>query len=288
MQVIFKLKEEFRKSEFARTANPVPVKIEGNVVVSPAQAKVLAERDVPGLSLSGGVCDFSYNNSYYAETNDIQLAFNGFISHCENEIRERKKQAAQEKERKEKAQKYFDDAVAMNRKIIGDKDAAIAFSFQQNNLTDMRVDQETYDYILQVRKEKEDRGKAEKEALKEAIKRWGIENGTELLKLRIEENMNWYQLANDEYFLSITPKGFINMEEPEESWLIKNADIGQIKTLREVRVNYPDALLKRYKYDMSEGDDDYENDDDRYQHKDVIAITLKSISGEERIVEKEI
>lgn len=126
---------------------------------------------------------------------------------------------------------------------------------------------------------------------KENMRQWALQNGTELLKLRIEENMNWYDLANTEYFASIMPDEFIELDEPDDTWEIKNATVEQIKALREVKKYYPSARLMRYKYDLQTEDNAdyyYENDEDRYEHKDVIQINLKSISGEEKYFEKEL
>jgi hypothetical protein len=95
--------------------------------------------------------------------------------------------------------------------------------------------------------------------------------------------MNWFQLANDEYFKSIMPDGFILIDTPDESWEIKNAELYQIIALREIKRIYTTAKLMRYKYDLQTDDDD-----DIYEHKYVITIELKSLSGEKKIFGKEI
>lgn len=124
-------------------------------------------------------------------------------------------------------------------------------------------------------KEKNDSIKLQNEG-KDKLKKWGIENGSDLLKARIQENMNWYSMANSEYLLSICPKNFfLDKEEYDESWEIKDATLEQIKELREAKKIDPDAKLIRYKYIIR----DKEQYEDEITHNDYVAIDLNSIDG---------
>lgn len=85
---------------------------------------------------------------------------------------------------------------------------------------------------------KEESARIEKNAKeygKELLKQWANENGSELLKARIDEEMNWLKLAEDEYFNSIIPAGCTCLEIPDEVWKIKNATMEQIQALRDFR-----------------------------------------------------
>ena len=61
---------------------------------------------------------------------------------------------------------------------------------------------------LEAKKQKEEDAKTAHLENVESLKKWALVNATELVKLRIEEDMNWYELALDEYFASILPTGF--------------------------------------------------------------------------------
>ena len=80
---------------------------------------------------------------------------------------------------------------------------------------------------------------AQKEAKKQELKAWALANGSELLKARIEENMNWVSLANDEWFLSVCPKGFTHHDDDDfdSCWDYNNPILEHINALREARKN---------------------------------------------------
>lgn len=131
---------------------------------------------------------------------------------------------------------------------------------------------EEKDKAQQAKEEKETAEKARKEALKE----WAIENGSELLRARIEGEFNWFELANAEYndqyietFLNRSNTIFgtwedvySNVESAKKHWLIKNPTLEQIKTLKEYKGIFPDAQnfdLTRIKFedDFEESHQDY-------------------------------
>lgn len=77
-----------------------------------------------------------------------------------------------------------------------------------------------------------------KEIKKEELRKWGLDNGSDLLKARIEENFNWQELANDEYFQSICPENFQLHEECDdydECWNYNNPTLEHINALREAK-----------------------------------------------------
>jgi hypothetical protein len=290
MTITFYLHADFQKSEFARTAKPVPTYFTSEVELTPKQAKKMLdiEWSYSSIDINKGVAILDhFNNPFtYVKVHSLDgsEALKEVFSIYDNAKAEFKKQ-------QEIKNAEFIKAVDNNRKkILGNKDAALQAFFYTNNLRDSRMDQETYDFIMSCieedKKEKEQNKIAEQQAkdkAKEDLKQWALKNGSELLKLRIEENMNWFQLANDEYFKSIMPDGFILIDTPDESWEIKNAELYQIIALREIKRIYTTAKLMRYKYDLQTDDDD-----DIYEHKYVITIELKSLSGEKKIFGKEI
>ena len=78
---------------------------------------------------------------------------------------------------------------------------------------------------------------AKKEAKKQELKAWALANGSELLKARIEENMNWFEMANEEWFKSVCPEGFSEHDDSEydSCWDYKNPTMEHIVQLREAR-----------------------------------------------------
>lgn len=100
---------------------------------------------------------------------------------------------------------------------------------------------------------------AVKEAGKQALKEWALQNGSELLKARIEENMNWYELANKEYFESIIPEGFSrhSNDDYDSCWPYNNPTLEHIKELREARKN---KVFTSVELRKCREEDDYGND----------------------------
>lgn len=154
----------------------------------------------------------------------------------------------------------------------------------QNNFADQI---EKYKASLSEHVEKEKQKQIEsaaKEYGKELLKSWAYEHGSELLKARIQEGMNWLQLADDEYLQYILPAGCECLDAPSDDWTIKNATLEQITALREFRqsvfpqpgVVHGSIELVRYKYE-----DEYEK-----RHVDVIRFRMRSLSGTEKTFEK--
>lgn len=79
----------------------------------------------------------------------------------------------------------------------------------------------------------------QKLGFKENMKAWALQNGSELLKARIEENMNWLELAENEYDQSRMPEGFQykNEDNFDSCWDYKNPTLEHIQSLREARKN---------------------------------------------------
>lgn len=102
--------------------------------------------------------------------------------------------------------------------------------------------------------EKREQEKAEKqaahEAVKEELRQWAIKNGSELLKLRIEEGFNWFDLAHEEWFLTHTPEGWEPQDnyETDECWDYNNPTLEHIQALRDARkvVESPELLKCRF------------------------------------------
>lgn len=84
-----------------------------------------------------------------------------------------------------------------------------------------------------------DAGRAEDRAREEGIarlKEWAIENGSERVRLLIEENMaTWYGLAEDEYFAHHTPAGFTPLTDDDDVRALPVPDVPDILALREGR-----------------------------------------------------
>ena len=99
---------------------------------------------------------------------------------------------------------------------------------------------------------------AEKEAKKQELKDWALENGSELLKARIEENMNWVELASQEYDHSRMPEGFDYKDEDDydSCWDYKNPTLEHISALRKARKNevFESVELRKCRKTDEDGD----------------------------------
>jgi len=76
-------------------------------------------------------------------------------------------------------------------------------------------------------------------ASKELLKSWALANGSDLLKARIEENLNWFEMANDEWLASVCPEGFMIYDEDnfDSCWDYNNPTLEHINEMREARNN---------------------------------------------------
>ena len=99
---------------------------------------------------------------------------------------------------------------------------------------------------------------AEKEAKKQGLKTWALGNGSELLKARIEENMNWVEMADKEYDHSRMPEGFDYKDEDDydSCWDYKNPTLEHINVLREARKNevFTNVELRKCRKTDEDGD----------------------------------
>lgn len=130
--------------------------------------------------------------------------------------------------------------VLKNRELIlNNPKEARKVDFFQNNLSRMQVDQETHDYILSVINADKEVDILNKETKKQELKAWALAHGSELVKARIEENMNWLELADKEYDRSRMPEGFDYKDEDDfdSCWDYKNPTLEHINALREARKN---------------------------------------------------
>lgn len=99
---------------------------------------------------------------------------------------------------------------------------------------------------------------AEKEAKKQQLKAWALANGSELLKARIEENMNWVEMADKEYDYSRMPDGFDYKDEDDydSCWDYNNPTLEHINLLREARKNevFESVKLRKCRETDEDGD----------------------------------
>ena len=137
---------------------------------------------------------------------------------------------------------------------------------------------EKEEYLLEKAvKEKEDKEK------KESLRQWAIKNGSEFLKLRIEENFNWLELARQEYALSVLPDGFTINDPAElqnyiEQWDYNNPNVAEMGIIKDIRKKFPQANLRRYKYVTDIGGE-YYDENDRIWHVNYIEFELEVLDG---------
>lgn len=160
------------------------------------------------------------------------------------------------------AEKPYFDLVAENRKkYLNNGTACREFiekgNFYQNSLEKMAFDKETHDFVLEVSQKIEQEEKNEKEAAKERLKKWAMENGSPLLQKRIHHGHNWGQMAIDEYAFSQLPNF---LDDPYykdclviESYEVKNGTLGQLEILEGAQTENPgigfDIVRFKYSYE---------------------------------------
>lgn len=166
------------------------------------------------------------------------------------------------KEELSEADAPYNALVKQNRALIGDENACIEFlkaeKFLQNNLTDMKFDQETHDFVLSIKKilaEAEQKAQAEKKTI---FENWAKENGSDLLKLRIKHGQNWISIAEQEWALQHT-KGFQlwgDRDNPNETWTVKNGTLEQLLELEEAISEDPghEIVIERCKWVDEDGE----------------------------------
>jgi hypothetical protein len=100
------------------------------------------------------------------------------------------------------------------------------------------------------------------EAQKEVLKTWATAHGDDLLKARIEENFNWFELAKIQYAKSLFPNAktwkavFEDDQDADSNFAVKNPTLEQINALRKVKENQQasNADIRTIKFN-----DDYED-----------------------------
>ena len=99
---------------------------------------------------------------------------------------------------------------------------------------------------------------AEKEAKKQELKAWALKNGSALLVARIEENMNWVALAENEYDHSRMPEGYDYRDEDDydSCWDYNNPTLEHIEELRNARKNkvFESVALRKCRKTDEDGD----------------------------------
>ena len=99
---------------------------------------------------------------------------------------------------------------------------------------------------------------AEKEAKKQELKAWALKNGSALLVARIEENMNWVALAENEYDHSRMPQGYDYRDEDDydSCWDYNNPTLKHIEELRNARKNkvFESVALRKCRKTDEDGD----------------------------------
>lgn len=89
---------------------------------------------------------------------------------------------------------------------------------------------------LQEWREAEEAKERAREAGIAELKEWATRNGSERVRLLIEENMaSWYGLAEDEYFAAHTPEGFTLLTDEDVVRSLPVPDAPDIHALREAR-----------------------------------------------------
>jgi len=129
--------------------------------------------------------------------------------------------------------------------FLNKKEAATEFIekdlFYQNNLKKMHFDKETHDYVLSVKKEIENNKKMAIESSRNTLMTWALENGSELLKLRIKHDQNWLSIAETEWAMA-NSVGFSTWgdQEEEKTWNVYNSNLYQLKVLEAAKNENPE------------------------------------------------
>lgn len=163
---------------------------------------------------------------------------------------------------------FYSKFVLENReRYLGKKERAIEFLkeglFYQNNLEGMNFDQETHDYVLSIQKELNAQKESERlakqqkhEAAVDALRDWAIENGSELLKLRIKHGQNWQCLAEDEWAIAHS-EGFDawEIEGYDDRWPVNNATLDQLRLLEKSQEENPKHEIEIHRFKFNVGYD---------------------------------
>jgi hypothetical protein len=196
------------------------------------------------LSVSAWISTHGVWANYIAAT--VENKFNGSSYRFSNAIQFLNRDSVTKKQLEE-ADLPVQKLVLENRSaFLNKKEAAAEFiekgRFYQNNIERMCFDKETHDYVLSVKNEIENNKKMEIEAARNTLLSWAIENGSDLLKLRIKHNQNWQTITENEWALAHT-KGFglWPYDETNEDWDVNNANINQLMALESSKSENPDC-----------------------------------------------
>lgn len=143
-----------------------------------------------------------------------------------------------------------------------------------NCITDKELREATRTWADNKGKLKEEEEKAKKEAEKAEMAKWALENGSDLLKARIEGGFDWLSLAEDEWLKNNMPASF------QYSYIYSHTDtsapdLEEIKIYKELKGKYPDAILTTAKIANPDYDeDDEETDEPEYLYVRVVQITI--------------
>lgn len=223
---------------------------------------------------------------------NIRIKWKEFIDQKEAKAKEKlEKEKIETEKRRSEAQLEFEKIVKLPIEELNKKhmynDNTLYLGFNNDFLTDEQKERKNNleKEIIVYRQQKEEKAKSEEAAKKMILQNWALQNGSELLKARIEENMNWFEIAEKEYFRTILPNDYTFTEEPNNKWPIKNATLDQIKFLREERSKFPSATLMRYKF-VEETTDEYDDPETTEIHIDYIEIELVSLTGTKKLAVK--
>lgn len=173
----------------------------------------------------------------------------------EKQQRERAEKKAAEADANRPALANFlrgEDAYFEKERWLAGKNNPESYRLSRMALLDMFPDEET-EIMAEIDRRDEASRIAALEAIaaessaKNTLRQWAENHGSSLLKARIQEDMNWLELAKEEW----TKANFPNMvtcdsvyndnESATKQWRIQNATLTQIDQLRAFRQQHPQA-----------------------------------------------
>lgn len=136
-------------------------------------------------------------------------------------------------------QQYYDSVVADYGELSVSFDQVIEKA-NEYLLLKVEHDQKREEKLEAEKKQAENK-KMEVEAKKENLRQWAIQNGSDLVKLRIKHGQNWQSLATIEWAKTHST-GFDEWEydESDDDWGVNNATIEQLKALETAKSENPD------------------------------------------------
>jgi len=130
--------------------------------------------------------------------------------------------------------------------------------------------------------------KAEEEADKNALRQWSLTHGSETLRLRTEENIEWQCLAREEWADDAIRRAGIDTRVPDMDGFnnkqisVINPTAQEIKGLRRIReaiakIPEAQAIVNLVAYRYTERNDDYHTDEPEVITRNEIAITIRGM-----------